>query len=386
MSSTNFTWLYLFSAYLLPAFSIATFLSLPPAQNYALLIPIFIIIAHRIIKVSDISTLCLLSLNLSYIIIAASFGATQSIVLLAAYFLFTLNLLLIYNLSKLDNYKIVVYKFFKLFFYINFYYLIYQNITINMGLGGLAMLHSNDPLQVSNSYIPPVYIAPFYRVTGLFNESAPFTFFLMIYSWFLFVSKSDDKITQSLIIFSILIGGSKIGIIYLACLFVVRVFGKLSVLILGIMGSFFIYALYYFRDMLNVLFLGRAGSIYKRYDESLDIFSTTSNIPAISFDFTANSSGSVALDFASIVINNFGFLYLLVLISILLFVGFRLKVCIEHKFLFLSVLGLGLVSNGSILIPQYSILFIFIFYINSINKITIPEVEYQKIIYSHPNL
>lgn len=368
MSSSKYLWLYLIFSYLLPAFSIASFLSLPPAQNYAFLLPVFLLISFRIIQVTDISILYFLLINVAYILIAASFGATDSTMLIIAYTLLALNLLLIYNLSKIPDFIDVIPKFFKFFFYLNFFYLIFQNIILNLGMGSLSMLHSNDFMQIASSYKPPVYIEPFYRVTGLFNESGPFAFYLIIYSWFLFVTRSDDKLTKFLVVLSILICGSKMGLLYLLCLLAVKIFGRFSSLIIPLMGTFFVYIYYSNKELLQIIFFGRAGSVFKRYDESIESLSKISDLPTFSFEFLTYSSQAQALDFASLILNNFGFLYFTLSLLFFIFITLSLKLSLKNKMLFLCVLGLGLISNGSILIPQYSLLFILIFYINRINQ------------------
>ena len=386
MNAPKYIWLYLISSYSLPAFSIATFLSLPPAQNYALLLPFFLLIAHRFILVADISILYFLSLNIFYILIAASYGATDSMMLVFAYTLLAFNFLLIYNLSKVPDFIDIIPKFFKFFFYLNFLYLIFQNIVLNLGMDSISMLHSNDFLQKASSYSPTVFIEPFYRVTGLFNESGPFTFYLIIYSWFLFVTSSEDKLIKFLVVLSILIGGSKMGLLYLLCLLIVKTFGRLSAMIIPLMGTLFVYIYFNNKELMQILFFGRAGSVFKRYDESYESLSRISDLPAFSFELSTYSSQAQALDFASLILNNFGFLYFILVLLFFVFITLTLKLSLKKRVLFLCVLGLGLISNGSILIPQYSLLFILIFYINKINKFETREHKNEKFIdhYSNP--
>ena len=364
MTEYRYIRVYLSLAYLLPAFSYATIFQLPPAQNYALVALIFLIITLNKIKTINLSIIILVALNLVYILIAGMIGEFQSTLLLLAFLLFSINILLIYNLSKLTPFRPIVFNFFKHFFYINVFYCIYQNLVITLGLGDISMIHSNDPLQVAHSYVPPEYIWPLHRVTGLFNESGPFTFYLIIYSWFLYSQKSNSKLL-AFTLACIVLGGSKIGVLYLACFFIVITFRAYSIYFLGILMGGFIYLVTSHRELLDILFFGRAGSIYKRFNETSESLGQNGDIAALGFNFSTKSSGALSLDLVSIISSNFGYVYLSFVLLFFCLVILKANVDSNPKTLLAVTVVIGFISNGSLLIPQYSILFIFICYFNS---------------------
>jgi len=146
----------------------------------------------------------------------------------------------------------------------------------------------------------------------------------------------------------------------------VSVFRGFSVVLLGSLGGLFTYAVFHYRDFLDLVFFGRAGSIYKRFDETIGTVSSGTGISALSFDYATKSSGAVSLDFFSIILGNFGYIYLVAAVLFFAFTTLKLKVDLSKKSLFVTVILLGFISNGSILIPQYTILFIFVFYVNSV--------------------
>lgn len=364
MTEYRYIGAYLSLAYLLPAFSYATFFQLPPAQNYALVALIFLIITLDKITSINLTSFTLIALNLVYIFISGMIGELQSTLLLVAFLLFSINILISYNFSKLKSFRPIVFNFFKNFFYINVFYCLYQNLVITLGLGDISMMHSNDPLQVMHSYVPPEYIWPLHRVTGLFNESGPFTFYLIIYSWFLYSHKSNSKLL-ALTLACIVLGGSKIGLLYLACFFIVITFRAYSIYFLGILTGGFIYLVTSYREILDILFFGRAGSIYKRFNETSDSLAQNGDIAALGFNYGTKSSGALSLDLVSLISGNFGYFYLIVILLFFCMVIWKANVDSISKTLLAVTVVIGFMSNGSLLIPQYSILFIFIFYFNS---------------------
>ena len=365
MSNSLYFKVYLFIAYFLPSFSYATFLSLPPAQNYALVVPFVILFAISKIKIINFPIAIFIMLNIGYIVIASYLGEYQSLTLLLAYLLLSFNVLLIYNFSKLPEFKRVIYNFFKLFFYINLFYCVYQNIVISLGLGSIAMLHSNDLLQMTHGYVPPEFLWPFHRVTGLFNESSPFTFYLIAYSWFIYSQKSINYSLLSLIFLCILMGGSKLGILFISCFLIIVLFQVYSVILLGIYAVYLSYAVTSANGIIDTLFFGRAGSIYKRLSQTTDSLTESTDNSVVAFNYTTTSSGGLSLDLFSVIVNNFGYFYLICIIAFFMLTINAVKVSNTSKIMLLTILILGFISNGSLLIPQYSILLIFMFYFNS---------------------
>lgn len=263
------------------------------------------------------------------------------------YVLAFLYITLLFNLIKINN--IFFIKFMKIFFVLNLVYTFIQILLLNIGLGGLAMLHSNLPAQ-SDYSIPLFIVEPFYRYTGLFNESSPFAFYLAICHAF-FVVFNENKYKKMALIL-LLFSGSKAGYLYLLIFY--YVFSKsqsIKYLLRSVLLLFLIIFIYFFDD-LSGFSPGEFASLIQRQEV---LFNSEVQISLWGVDLGSTSEGELGLDFISIFLSGFGMVGLTG--AFFLFVLFYRSVENHKRHLFIPPLFIGLLSSGSLLIFQYSLLF-----------------------------
>ncbi len=265
-------------------------------------------------------------------------------------------------------------NFINLFTLTNILYALIQTIFMNIGLDSVAMIHSNLPITIKSGYVLPSSILPYtYRFSGLFNESSPFMFYLSCF--YIFILEINEKerakitlIFQGLTLLTILISGSKYSYAFLIVYVVIkaissiknkniRVFLYTNILIIVI----YIFINYY---SIIVTFLSESLPAFDERKSNLEnSLLSLSQLSLIGNGFLPSSTGeSGGLDAITIVFGGYGFLLgLTILIS---FFGFILVSKVKNKAIFIAVYILGLSSNGSFLISQYTLFFTMIYVIN----------------------
>lgn len=163
-------------------------------------------------------------------------------------------------------------RYIVLFWFINLIYSVLQNFALNLGLDShLLMLHQNAH---ADSYVIPEnqYIGGFYRVTGLFLESAPFVLFLALFDIVIKLLRLNRwiKLANLLLIF---LAGAKVGYVFLFYLLIGRVnrfLGFRISLALPVVASGFMVLFFssYLKDIVIYYdaYVGGLGSIWYRLD------------------------------------------------------------------------------------------------------------------------
>ena len=231
----------------------------------------------------------------------------------------------------------------------NLIYVIIQLMFLNLHLDSLAMIHSNLPAQ--ESYFIPIFITePFFRYTGLFNESSPFAFYLSIAFCF-FLSLGKNYIVYKRIALALLIlSGSKLSYIFIMLYYsifskykILRVFISIGVAILfyNLVNDF-----QYIYEMTN----GQVASLISRF-AGLDI--DYKNIGILEMGLEKSSTGDLPLNMYAILLNGFGYSSIFILFFIFIFYRYIEN---KHKKYFLLPFIIGTLSNGSLLIFQYTLI------------------------------
>ena len=241
-------------------------------------------------------------------------------------------------------------QFLRWFLLVNITYALIQTGLLNLDLGHLSMLHSNDPYQVAGNYVPHHFVGPLYRVTGLFNESSPFVVFLSVMVAFdLAFHKNKLSWKILFLILLILLSGAKIGILFLILIFIIsgNIFLKLISLAftLTLIVTFYLYPI-----LFHLIFFGKAGSLFKRLGEmqkTVDDYGIT----AFGSGLRSSSSGAIGLDLLSVVGTGYGMVGLAsFLICFALFFFKNKKV---GATIFIAPFLCLMVGSGSFLIVQY---------------------------------
>jgi hypothetical protein len=245
-------------------------------------------------------------------------------------------------------------KILRLLLLINLGYALFQTFLLNNNFDDLTMIHSNDPYQAATNYVPHHFFGILYRVTGLFNESSPFVFFLTImFTFEAEIRKSILNIPMLLLLCGILLSGAKISMLFLLIYGLIK--GNRFVKALVILcGTAVVYAFLANPILFGLIFLGRHGSIYKRIRE----FEETAGqgFTLMGTGLKSSSSGQVALDFLSIVGTGFGVFGILIFLTsfFLFFMSLRKSCGVAFFASFLC----GLFASGSLLIVQYLMFFL----------------------------
>lgn len=282
--------------------------------------------------------------------VVSLFLASFNYQLYFANFLSIASLIFAYSLAAKKPDEVIL--LLRWFLWCNVAYALVQNVLLNAGYGDVSMLHSNDPYQVATNYVPHHFIGPLYRTTGLFNESSPFVIFLSIMFGLEYeLRKSVVNFTIPFLCIFILLSGAKIGIAFFIIFMVLRggtIVRILGLTILGaVLTSFFLNP-----ALFGLLFLGRAGSIYKRLNE----FNATREQGFSWFGngLQSSSAGDVGLDAISILVTGYGFIGLAIVIITFLWLFW------SHRkvggLAMLSAFICAFVSSGSLLIVQYLIM------------------------------
>lgn len=361
--------LYFISLFL-PAFSVLFLLIGLNVQNRIMWLPLgiifFLIYKHCTCSKVDLPILFLCSFFFIYCFVAVEHS--WNVPMYVGYFL-TFLLLFVTNIVIRDC-RDGFLLFFKRFLLVNFAYVIFQLICLNLGFDELAMIHSNLPAQKAAEYTIPIFLVkPFYRYTGLFNESSPFAFYLSI-SFCFFGVFEECKRYKYLSLFLLLFSGAKFACLFLllhAFFFikskVVKLFALLTLISISLL---FIY----YADDLILMTNGEVASIFARFN-SFGNYSSDINYWGLGLQ--ESSEGKVSLDFFSILTSGFGYCGL-VFIFICLFSFYHL-IQNRDKNYFCIPFFCGLMSSGSFLILQYSLLSYCLMYLhnNPINN----TIEYE---------
>ncbi len=281
-------------------------------------------------------------------------------------------------------------NFINVFTFANILYSLIQTIMMNVGLDSIAMIHSNLPLKATSGYVLPPSILPYtYRFSGLFNESSPLMFYLCCAYIFLgeIDAKNTSKITrniQVLTLLTILVSGSKYSYAFLIIYAVIQVVSTIKDKNIKILLSTILLM------MTTYLFINYYSMIVTSLSESLPAFDerksnlensliSLSNLGLTGSGFLPSSTGeSGGLDAITIVVGAYGFFFgIAILISFLVWI---LVSKVKNKAIFIAVYILGLSSNGSFLISQYTIFFTMIYVINKqqlIQKYLLNDNEYM---------
>jgi len=286
----------------------------------------------------------------------------RGMLLYFAYFLTFTHIL--YSAPLVLQYPQIFISFFNVFFVVNILYACFQLIMMNFGAHDLVFLHSNSSYQVINNYTPPNFIGPLYRVTGLFGESSPFAFYLSI-AFVTYLSLGRNYLWYKRIAFiSILASGSKFGYLFLIIHY--AFFSEYRLIRYSFFAStvYGVYLFFYDFNLLSFIFFGRGGSLQKRFNEYLE--SSSQSYSWFGTNLLPSSDGSVSLDFINIFMYGFGYVGIIVfgiLISL-----FYAGVKSETKKYFIPIFFLGLVSSGSLLILQYTLIVYVMMYFNYFSK------------------
>lgn len=332
---------------MLPAYSLSyIFLGLY-FHNKLLLIPLMLAALPLVkikIKKYSIPLLFLTLLFFSYSVIA--FLNNWEYLIYFGYFLTYFSLIITIMIIRLEEEHFI--SFFKLFFQLNILYTVVQLVILNLGFNGIAMIHSNLPAQ--NEYTIPVFIAePFYRYTGLFNESSPYAFYLIIcFSFFKSLGKKYTMYRYCALFF-LVISGSKAAYLFLILyniFFTKKVFIKLLMLF-ALLSLIYLYM--FELNFLLEITSGQVASVIKRL-AALD----GNDFSMFGIGLGKSSEGEVPLNMLSILISGFGYLGSSLIIGSLYL--FYLFIENPNKKDFILPFIVGAISNGSLLIFQYSLI------------------------------
>lgn len=346
---TNYMVSFYYWLLLLPAFSITQILIGIHSQNRILWLPIGLLLI-AFIKVKNLGKyqIALILLNLYFVLyyLVARINEWESLI----YFGYLITFLLLSitcMFVEADTKKFL--KFFKIFFICNILYVIFQLIILNIGLESLSMIHSNLPAQ--SQYSIPVFLEkPFYRFTGLFNESSPFCFYLSIVFCFFVAIKGDFSIYKNLALCFLAISGSKFAYIFLLLHYCF--FSKSKALKFILLGVSIFIAYYIIIDLQYLINIteGQFTSIIARmsgFDLNYEQLGILGN------GLGKSSEGELDLNMYSILLNGFGYTSIIISMCIILF---YLSIKNRNKKYFIIPFLVATLSNGSLLIFQYTLL------------------------------
>ena len=308
-------------------------------------------IKHFSLAVSkcNVPILCLMFIFGTYSLFAVILG--WNVMMYLGYFLTAFCLFL--SLPIVNGNRLLFLRFFKLFFLLNCLFVVWQICCINLGLTSLSMLQSNLPAQSEAGYEIPFFVKPpFIRYTGLFNESSPFSVYLMICMCFFKALGKDYKGYFYVTLFLILLGGAKIGYLFLiiySLFFVKSKLIKIAALSLFIIVAFILVCNF---DLLMEFSHGEVRSIMSRMSSFED--SRESELTLFGSGIKTSSNGKVGLDMFSILTSGFGLIgSIAILLSIIGYYWISKSPIKKYMILPFIMAALG---SGSLLILQYSLM------------------------------
>lgn len=336
---------------LLPAFSVFQILFGTYVQNRLSWLPFSILLLYlskyRKLYAFNFSVILFLIFFLFYTILA---NINDWDMVFYFGYLLTFVLLFITNSMVFIEKKMFL-SFLIYFLLFNFLYVIFQLLCLNIGYPHLALIHTN--LAAQNIYVIPVFFnEPFFRYTGVFNESSPFAFYLIITFCFFQCLNEKYLLYRNVALILLLFSGSKLA--YLFLLLHVIFFTKMRIVrFLSFIVIFCLFYLFLFEmDFLLKLTSGESASLINRMMGLDNSFS--SDLSYWGTGLKKSSTGEVPLDIFSILFNGFGvcgtiFIFLFIIM-------FYSSIRSKYKKIFILPFLLGGVSNGSLLIFQYSLL------------------------------
>ena len=263
-------------------------------------------------------------------------------------------------------------KYLTYFVLANFTYVIVQISLYYLNYPELTMIHSNIPFQSITQYdIQPGLLFGFPRYTGLFVESGPFAFYLCL--TFLYIIQQGVRSSGSIktiVIVMILFSQSKFLLAFLPILFFEKIFSSafpriyiiitrpISMLLLRF-STIIIMISIIFTDFEIIDYFSKTIPAFElrlegiRYSLSslVDLDPFGKGLLPSNIEVQDSIYELAGLDAFSIVIFGYG-LYMGAAMIIAL-VLFPILASIKYKYSFITVLLMGLLSSGSLLIPQY---------------------------------
>lgn len=345
----------------LPTYSITQALIGLNIQNRILWLPLGILLlsfkCYRVLYKFNVPILLLFLFFLYYFLFACI--NDWNIIIYFGYFV-TFMLLFLSN-TLVYMYKELYLKFFQLFFICNCLYVLIQVILLNLGYDSLSLIHSNLPAQLESDYsIPVFFMKPFYRYTGLFNESSPFAFYLSICFCFFKCLGSDCRTYKKIAFLLLVFSGSKFAYIFLVLYAILFVKSKI-VKIAGFLFLIISFYLFIFNfDYIFELTSGEITSIVKRFS-GLD--NSMSAISLWGIGLKQSSTGEIPLDMFSILSTGFGIVGLVVILVLIFIYFYMINSC--YKYLFALPFVVSVFSSGSLLIIQYSLLSYCLIYVHN---------------------
>lgn len=262
--------------------------------------------------------------------------------------------------------------FLYVFLIINISYVILQLVFFYSGFSELTMIHSNVPFHVISGYeISLGILSVIPRYTGLFIESGPLTFFLCLtFPYLLQKSNKFPKYLKILTFILILFTQSKYLFLFLPMLIlettIMRIFPRLYRMFLNPSISFFTVIIFIY-ILLTAMFSDsefnryasatipafetRLYGVREAFAQMLDLDPFGKGLLPSNIELPDAKFALTGLDAFSVVVLGYGLFAGMIMISSLLM--FPVLANIDYKFTFIVVLILGLMSNGSLIVPQY---------------------------------
>jgi hypothetical protein len=343
-----------------PAFSIPYFFVGIPAHSRLMSLALYPMLRYKQYRV--MTPVLFFSIIFFLYFVVSVVDDERGILLYFAYFITFVHIL--YSASLVLQYPQTFISFFNIFFIANIVHACFQTIMLNYGYHDLVLLHSNSSHQVINNYIPPNFIGPLYRVTGLFGESSPFAFYLSI-AFVTYLSLGHNyRWYKRIAVVSMLASGSKFGYLFLIIHYAFFSDYRLVRYLFFPSIAYGIYIFFFDFNLLSTIFFGRAGSLQKRFNESLE--SSSQSYSWFGTNLLSSSDGTVSLDFVNIFLHGFG--YFGIIIFVILVFLFYAGVKSSIKKYFIPIFLLGLVSSGSLLILQYTLIVYVMIYFHSLSN------------------
>lgn len=342
---------------LFPAFSITQLLIGIHSQNRILWFPIGLILIF-FMKITTFKKFYLAIVGLNLYFILYYFIASIHSWNILMYFAYIVTFLLLAITSLLiEKEKEKFVKFFKIFFICNLIYSVFQIIALNIGMDSLSMIHSNLPAQANYS-IPVFVTEPFYRFTGLFNESSPFAFYLSIAFCFFLSLKEKFLNYKRMAAFFLILCGSKFAYAFLILhIFFFSKYKIVKFIMAGVIG----YVLYYIVNDIQYLLDLTEGQIASLIERSAGLDIDYNQLGIWGNGLGKSSEGELALNMYAILLNGFGYSSIFIFIFIILF---YVLINNEKKKYFILPFLMATFSNGSLLIFQYTLLAYCLVYLN----------------------
>lgn len=286
-----------------------------------------------------------------------------NVLLYFGYFFTGLLILLSGNVIILD--RNLYLKFFNLFFVANGLFVLFQIFTVNVGLGEYSMIQSNLAVQTGGNYIPPVFITkPFIRYSGLFNESSPYAFYLCICFCFYKIKGHGSEKYLFWDILLLVFSGSKFAYLFILSYLMFFSGYKIVKIIASIATISIITLILTDLKLLIEITGGEVASIHKRLDGLLGI--SDNGISLLGEGLKSSSNGDVELNMFSILIGGFGIMGTIIIFLALF--RFYTQIKFNRKIVFVLPFIIGIVSNGSLLIVQYSLIIYSLLYFHYENR------------------